>query len=145
MKDAAFVSDVFGTNWKLVWKKYIFMRLSVIRSTNSLILRTDIYCILRNYSKDVFSNLPSSHHVWYELAEPIANHNAKVLQTLLKHAFVSKQLRILLEKVKKHLTVIKMWGFHPKSEDSRGRIASKFKTEKRWTSLGMTFRRLKQF
>lgn len=97
-------------------KEYIH-EVTVIGSTNSLIWRTDMYCILRNYSKDDFSLLPGKAHIWYKLVDPMANHHAKVLQTLLKHAFIPNQLCLLLEQVKKYLTVIKMRWFHSKSED----------------------------
>lgn len=125
-------------------KKEYTREISVIRTTNDLILRTDIYYTLRNYSKDDFSNLPGKASVWSKLVDPIADHHDKVLQMQLKHVFFPKQPCILLEQVKKYLTVNKMRGLHLKSEDSRVRIALKFKAEQCWTLLGMTFREMKQ-
>lgn len=43
-------------------KKYVH-GISVIRRTNSFILKVDIFCILRYYSKDDFSNLPGKAQI----------------------------------------------------------------------------------
>lgn len=58
-----FASDLLVTNRKTSMKKEYIREISVIRTTNDLILRTDIYYTLRNYSKDDFSNLPGKASV----------------------------------------------------------------------------------